>query len=114
MLSMTWEEFQKDCGNFMHLSKTFEDGWEVMSVGSDVGQNYLKITEKVEEDINTTNEEEESLLEEQLELLKNGTKQSKELITVEYHVVYSVSYQVPMLFFRGYRSSKYIYITKEI
>lgn len=109
MLTMTWEEFQNDCKNFIHLSETFEDRWELVSVSSDVGQTYLKITEKVEEDMKNTysgDKSEEQVLEEQLESPSSFPYQSKELITVEYHVVYSISYQVPMLFFRGYRSSK--------
>lgn len=109
MLTMTWEEFQNDCRNFIHLSETFEDRWELVSISSDVGQAYLKITEKVEEDMKNTydgDQSEEQELEEQLESPSCFVCKTKELITVEYHVVYSVSYQVPMLFFRGYRSSK--------
>lgn len=31
-----------------------------------------------------------------------------ELINVEYHIVYSVSYQVPVLYFQAYRSGNYL------
>lgn len=79
-------------------------------MGSDAGQTYLKITEKVEENLEAQLDvEEDNLQEDRFELPNECSSRSKELITVEYHVVYSVSYQVPMLFFRGYRSSEYFY-----
>lgn len=109
MLTMTWDEFKSDCEKFMHLPETMDDGWEIVSSGADVGQTYLKIIKKMQADIKSLykNEEDDFLEEDQLEFEKNAFPQNKECISVEYNVIYSISYQVPLLFFRGYLSSKF-------
>lgn len=108
MLTMTWEDFKSDCENFMYLSKTFEDGWEMVSLGPDVGQTYLKIIKKVEANVTSPWNEEEDSLEEHFDFENSGPIQPK-IITVEYNLIYSQSYQVPMLFFRGFLSSKFFF-----
>lgn len=112
MLTMTWEEFLNDCDGLINLSNQLQDGWEIIPQGGDVGQTYLKITEKITENLQTRHDaDEESFLEEQLGPQTIGKEETKELITIEYHVIYSLSYQVPILFFRGYRSSEYIQLS---
>ncbi|KAH8372947.1 hypothetical protein KR009_008777 [Drosophila setifemur] len=78
MGDMSWIDFLSQAKQFRDLSEQLGDEWELLEKDSSEGNSFLKLSQKI--------------------------KSQGELINVEYHVVYSISYQVPMLFLQAHRS----------
>ncbi|XP_059612846.1 ubiquitin-like-conjugating enzyme ATG10 isoform X1 [Phlebotomus argentipes] len=78
---MTPEEFRRDAGDFLDISDRLGDAWELKSVKN-----------RLEEEVPF--------------LLKRGTKVSsaEKIFSIEFHVTYHVSYQVPVLGFEAFAS----------
>ncbi|KAH8254346.1 hypothetical protein KR032_009648 [Drosophila birchii] len=79
MGDMTWNEFLTQAKQFLDISQQLGDSWMLQEKNTNEPNTFLKFSQKIK-------------------------SKSGELINVEYHVVYSVSYQVPMLFFQAHRS----------
>ncbi|XP_013098082.2 ubiquitin-like-conjugating enzyme ATG10 [Stomoxys calcitrans] len=77
---LTWPEFCKESKEFILLSEKLDDTWSWEEKNSNIGQSYLKYQQKIS--VSTTND----------------------LLQIEYHIVYSVSYQVPIMYFQAHYS----------
>ncbi|EDV37802.1 uncharacterized protein Dana_GF13639 [Drosophila ananassae] len=78
MGDLSWNEFLSQAKQFYEISQELGDAWILQEKDSNPPNTFLKISQKI--------------------------KNQKDLVNVEYHVVYSVSYQVPMLFLQAHRS----------
>ncbi|XP_043866570.1 ubiquitin-like-conjugating enzyme ATG10 isoform X2 [Drosophila mojavensis] len=76
--SLTWLEFLSQAKEFLAMSLDLNDSWQLIEKDNQEPNSFLKYTQKV--------------------------KCANELINVEYHIVYSISYQVPMLYLQAHRS----------
>ncbi|XP_030379140.1 ubiquitin-like-conjugating enzyme ATG10 [Scaptodrosophila lebanonensis] len=81
--TLSWTDFLSEAREFLHLSEQLGDGWTLCEKDGNEPNTFLSCKRKVRSK-------------------DNGTLST--LISVEYHVVFSVSYQVPMLFFQAHRS----------
>ncbi|XP_020818131.1 ubiquitin-like-conjugating enzyme ATG10 [Drosophila serrata] len=79
MGDMSWNEFLSQAKQFLDISHQLGDSWMLQEKDMNEPNTFLKFSQKIK-------------------------SKSGELINVDYHVVYSVSYQVPMLFFQAHRS----------
>ncbi|KAH8319567.1 hypothetical protein KR074_000529 [Drosophila pseudoananassae] len=78
MGDLSWNEFLSQAKQFYDISQELGDAWILQEKDSNPPNTFLTISQKI--------------------------KSQSDLINVEYHVVYSVSYQVPMLFLQAHRS----------
>ncbi|KAM7345104.1 autophagy-related 10 [Cochliomyia hominivorax] len=77
--TLTWAEFCKESLQFLEISKQLDDIWSWEHKNPEVeGQSYLRYTKKI------------------------SHPKTQEIIQIEYHIVYSISYQVPMLYIQAY------------
>nr|XP_016929469.1 ubiquitin-like-conjugating enzyme ATG10 [Drosophila suzukii] len=79
MGDLSWKDFLSQAKQFLEISQQLGDSWMLVEKDSDEANTFLKFSQKIK-DI------------------------TGELVNVEYHVVYSISYQVPMMFFQAHRS----------
>lgn len=76
MYRLSWERFLEDATRFVDISNKFNDGWELKAIHpSDPGGQYLSKRE--------------------LRIIKNS-----ETYLWEYHILYSLSFEVPVLYFK--------------
>ncbi|XP_061401768.1 ubiquitin-like-conjugating enzyme ATG10 [Musca vetustissima] len=80
MAYLTWSEFCKESQEFLEMSKKLNDTWSWEEKNSNEGQSYLKYKQKISDPL------------------------SQDLIQLEYHIVYSISYQVPIMYFQAHYS----------
>ncbi|EDW01188.1 GH21294 [Drosophila grimshawi] len=78
--TLTWPEFLKEAKQFLDKSHELNDNWELVEKDDQEPNSFLRYSQKIK------------------------CKVSNDLINIEYHIVYSVSYQVPMLYFQAHRS----------
>ncbi|KAH8284655.1 hypothetical protein KR018_010443 [Drosophila ironensis] len=78
MGDLSWKDFLSQAKQFHEISERLSDGWSLEEKDPNEPNTFLKLSQKI--------------------------KSQEGLLNVEYHVVYSVSYQVPMLFFQAHRS----------
>ncbi|XP_017078590.1 ubiquitin-like-conjugating enzyme ATG10 [Drosophila eugracilis] len=78
MGDLSWKDFLNQAKQFYEISQNLGDSWTLEEKDSNEPNTFLKFSQKI--------------------------KCKAELVSVEYHVVYSVSYQVPMMFFQAHRS----------
>lgn len=127
MGTISYEEFTRSCFEFLKLSQELRDGWEVKGDALQEGNFYLMKLERIEDvlrdcppprekcdsdkDGNTKDnigtidimEDCEELCLEDPSAIDNTC--SKTIITYEYHITYSISYSVPVLYFNAYNHS---------
>ncbi|KAH8296909.1 hypothetical protein KR044_000624 [Drosophila immigrans] len=80
MTTLTWQQFLSQAEELVEISNQLDHSWILCKKNDQEPNSYLKYTQKIK------------------------CKVSEELICVEYHIVYSISYQVPMLYFQAHRS----------
>ncbi|XP_017132844.1 ubiquitin-like-conjugating enzyme ATG10 [Drosophila elegans] len=84
MGDLSWKDFLSQAKQFLNISQQLDDGWTMEEKDSNEPNTFLKFEQKIK--------------------YKSEKDNLGELVNAEYHVVYSVSYQVPMLFFQTHRS----------
>ncbi|XP_017061409.1 ubiquitin-like-conjugating enzyme ATG10 [Drosophila ficusphila] len=85
MGDLIWKEFLSQAKQFLQISQRLGDDWILEQKDLNEPNTFLKFSQKVK---------------------SNGSEGDPgEFVNVEYHVVYSISYQVPMLFFQAHRSN---------
>lgn len=91
---LSWQQYTKESSEFLKISESLQDTWtwevKVMKgygislfirfklQGSSEGQAFLKYTQKIRD------------------------PSSNDLLHLEYHVVYSVTYQIPVLYLQAH------------
>ncbi|XP_055919202.1 ubiquitin-like-conjugating enzyme ATG10 [Eupeodes corollae] len=110
MCSMTWSDFLNSANQFIKLSKAYQDNWNLVEKDNTEGNTYLVYKQKIKIKIPEVKETSSDLTDFDIEELNRDDASTvdadkiEELFEIEYHVVYSTSYQVPVLYFRGSRS----------
>ena len=105
---LTYEEFVRNARDFVAMSDRLGDGWELRHVRPTDGpeetallvkRSCAAIAEEMPEDSEAPREvrEPENIEDEDPATLHHREKQ--ETVQFEYHVIYSQSYQVPVLYF---------------
>ncbi|XP_058813491.1 ubiquitin-like-conjugating enzyme ATG10 [Topomyia yanbarensis] len=102
--TLTEEEFVIEAQQFLNLSQQLHDGWEL--VKSKSGTVYLKkqLMQPLVllKNVNLEEDNQDELL---VDDPSYSTQTSiSELYRFDYHVIYSISYQVPVLYFNVYKS----------
>ncbi|XP_054737210.1 ubiquitin-like-conjugating enzyme ATG10 [Anastrepha obliqua] len=105
-VTLTWEEFLQEAAEFQKISERLGDVWSLYKKDDEEGNTYLIYQQKIPNiaDIKSSKD----TLEESDYVVKDesaiATPPTNELLKVEYHILYSISYQVPVLYFRIFRS----------
>nr|XP_019559844.2 ubiquitin-like-conjugating enzyme ATG10 [Aedes albopictus] len=109
--TLTEQQFTDAAEQFSELSRRLDDGWELIK--SECGATvYLR--KRLKQTLNTaigtgrsaSDEDDSGLLVEDPSLADgavNSVSKQEDVYQFEYHVVYSVSYQVPVLYFNAYK-----------
>nr|XP_014095132.1 ubiquitin-like-conjugating enzyme ATG10 [Bactrocera oleae]XP_036213727.1 ubiquitin-like-conjugating enzyme ATG10 [Bactrocera oleae] len=105
IVTLSWEEFLQEATEFQKISERLDDTWTLYKKDEQEGNAYLIYEQKT---INTVDEKSGiDALKETTDCIENETAAlppSNDLLKIEYHIVYSISYQVPVLYFRIYRN----------
>ena len=128
--TLTEEEFKKQCKALVSLSDNINDGWELREDDDDI---YIIKNVKVpvvfrEENKNTNSasetdasqdgtESDDESSEDQITLQDSdphSISPATHLIKFEYHVIYSCSYTVPVLYFNAWHSTGQLLSIEEI
>ncbi|XP_055837552.1 ubiquitin-like-conjugating enzyme ATG10 [Episyrphus balteatus] len=111
MCSITWCDFLKSVNEFIELSKTCQDdNWSIVEKDNNEGNTYLVYKQKINVQLDEIGDKVDLIEDLEIEEIhqdlssKVAQKIKEELFEMEYHVVYSISYQVPVLYFKGYRN----------
>ncbi|XP_029163297.1 ubiquitin-like-conjugating enzyme ATG10 isoform X2 [Nylanderia fulva] len=112
--TITWEEFLQDAERFLVVSDRISDGWEFRGDKDIPGQAYLfrriKCFVPMSDSVIMRNDEEEKeeeefhvkFQEDPHEAPRSNSLESP--FITEHHILWSMSYGVPVLFFNGWRS----------
>lgn len=109
--TLTQATFATAAKQFLELSNKYQDSWEL--VQSPTWPSYLRksVHQQLARPTGTTADDddlaefEEAALDEDPSAAQVDTV-STDLYRFEYHVVYSISYQVPVLYFNVFKSGK--------
>ncbi|XP_055587032.1 ubiquitin-like-conjugating enzyme ATG10 [Uranotaenia lowii] len=109
--TLTPEQFSTAATQFLSLSRRIGDCWELVESPVHGTNDYLRKSVKQKLLIGSRTIVAENTIDDEDELSQNDPSELKvahdqsELVQFEYHVVYSVSYQVPMMYFNVYKSN---------
>ncbi|XP_059473274.1 ubiquitin-like-conjugating enzyme ATG10 [Neocloeon triangulifer] len=108
-MQITWEMFMMDISVLKEKSDSLNDGWEIKGDPSQVGLAYLfktlKKPLKPSMPLSCCQELEDASLElKQLDFASKSASNSSEMVVFEYHILYSLSYGVPVLYFNAWKS----------
>ncbi|CAD7014734.1 ubiquitin-like-conjugating enzyme ATG10 [Ceratitis capitata] len=104
-VNMSWEEFLQEAEEFKNISDRLGDSWTLCKKGDDACNTYLVYEQKILSTVDlkpTSDPFEESKY--CTEDITAASGPNNDLLKTEYHVIYSLPYQVPVLYFRLYRS----------
>ncbi|XP_050326213.1 ubiquitin-like-conjugating enzyme ATG10 [Bactrocera neohumeralis] len=105
IVTLNWEEFLQEATEFQKISERLNDSWTLYKKDEQEGNAYLIYEQKI---INTVDQKScTDVLDDTTDCMEDetaATPASNDLLKIEYHIVYSISYQVPALYFRIYRN----------
>lgn len=116
--TLTWEEFVNDAENLVRLSDKILDHWKFLGDKTQPGQAYLVRQEKlfvpidypIDDVLKTENEEKKKKEEDwhkefdaKVDLFESSSCMERPLI-IEHHILWSLSYSVPVIYFNGWKS----------
>lgn len=105
---LSWEDYLDCLNDFLTVSTSINDGWQLIDKSElelvKLPENCYLIKKVVESYATSFSEKDEPLLfEENIErdtsTLPGSSKQGFETLVWEYHILYSTSYSVPLLYF---------------
>ncbi|XP_062538150.1 ubiquitin-like-conjugating enzyme ATG10 [Armigeres subalbatus] len=105
--TMTEEQFKALAERFLELSDHIGDGWELIT---SEGGNTVYLKKRLKQTLNcigsSTTADRELIADDPSLALppENSNASNSDVYQFEYHVVYSVSYQVPVLYFNAFKS----------
>jgi len=102
---LTWNEFCSDISELKNASDTLDDGWLSKGDFSECGRGYLSkiVRRRIAASATAACEDlEDAFLKE--DFAEEGTAVS-EMVTFEYHLLYSLSFEVPVLYFNAWHSN---------
>lgn len=110
--TVTWEEFLENAERFLVISDKISDGWELRGNKDIPGQAYLVRRAKhfvssdltMEKDESTSDNDAEEFHMKFREDPHEATSTNETPFVIEHHILWSVSYSVPVLFFNGWKS----------
>lgn len=98
---LLYSEFIEQAKEFIELSNKFGDSWKLESNSNNKEcGTYLLYNQKISTNFVSLTEETTSDKQNEIENQSNT-----EIINIQYHIIYSLSYQVPILFFKAYFSN---------
>ena len=108
-MTLSYEQFVKSCNIFLEKSKKIEEDWIGLGDDKIEGQFYL-VKRTTKSDILEKNENQDFVSDlDEVVLEGNDEAELKverhEMITYEYHVLYSLSHSVPVLYINAWYSS---------
>ncbi|XP_029046541.1 uncharacterized protein LOC114877744 [Osmia bicornis bicornis] len=117
--TITWEEFVENAESFTQMSSQFSDGWELRGNKNIPGEVYIvrqrkqfisSISELNDYSTSKNNEFTDDLN----FILKQDPFEASSSIDIplvtEHHVLWSMSYGVPVLYFNGWKSGEHVII----
>lgn len=104
--TITWEEFLEEAERFLVVSDRISDGWEFRGDKDIPGQAYLfrRIKCFVPSDSVMRNDDDEEFHVKFQEDPHEAPSTVKMPLTTEYHILWSVSYGVPVIYFNRWKS----------
>ena len=131
--TLTEEDYKKQCKDLVSLSDKIGDGWELMQDRDDVyivktvkipilfredDRSNLNPISKTNQSQNSTESDNDDMSEDHITLEDDPDTliiaSTSHLITFEYHVTYSCSYTVPVLYFNAWHSTGKLLTADEI
>ncbi|XP_011638616.1 ubiquitin-like-conjugating enzyme ATG10 [Pogonomyrmex barbatus] len=111
--TLTWEEFLENAEKFLVVSDKISDGWQLCGDKDIPGQAYLvrrakyfipnDVTTRKDESTDDDKDFEEFHVELREDPHETPCKNESPFIS-EHHILWSISYSVPILFFNGWKS----------
>ncbi|XP_015437714.1 PREDICTED: ubiquitin-like-conjugating enzyme ATG10 [Dufourea novaeangliae] len=106
--TITWEEFVENAESFVEMSNRMSDGWELRGNKDIPGEAYVARQRKHLFPANysvfeNTNVDDELKFELKDDPFEASSTIEKPFVT-EHHVLWSMSYSVPVLYFHGWKS----------
>jgi ubiquitin-like-conjugating enzyme ATG10 len=103
---LSWDEFRSAAIDFLAASNSLSDGWTSKGDFTQIGGAYLSKTVRRQshppEEASCPELEDTSL---ETEAASTELSAAPHLVTIEYHLMYSLSYEVPVLYFNAWRSN---------
>lgn len=107
--TLEFEEYKKLVNDFLKKSADLGDGWSRKMIKEEDGYAYLVKTvrkmEKMTEETSNCEEIQETF---------SSNEEKINIITYEYHIVYSLSYSVPVLYFTAWKQDGSTLFLEEI
>ncbi|XP_015600330.1 ubiquitin-like-conjugating enzyme ATG10 isoform X2 [Cephus cinctus] len=111
--TVTWEEFVKDAKDLVRRSTEISDNWEFQGDKAEPGQAYLVRHAKlfIPQDHPLRDDDETTEIDKRDELLTTlredpfeAPGETESPLIMEHHILWSISYSVPVLFFNAWKS----------